>query len=244
MIIENPTRDQIKNLRGIVYLITNVLNDKIYIGVSKRSFNQRYHAVNTWYRHVDNIPLKMAIKKYGWKNFKLFFVETEIKDEDLLFQLESYYAQLFNSYAPNGYNLRKCGGPHSSPSQDCINKRSKTYKFKLIDSGEIITIFNLQKFCKDNNIHIRSMRSLVAKDIRKHLNYTNIDQDLKNLEYLYRSSNVTCSLQYNNDTPIAVIHIKQFCDARGLSYECIRRMVSEKQSKSKNHRGWHLPYVN
>lgn len=243
MIIENPSSEQIKYSKGIIYLILNLINNKIYVGLSTRSFGQRYHAVHTWFKHIDNVPLQRAISKYGINNFKLFFLETDIQTDEELFKLESYYAQLFNSYIPNGYNIRQCGGSKTPPSQTCIDKCSKTYKLKLIVSNTIITILNLQKFCRENNLNIRSMRAVVSKEIRKYFNFTHPDQNLNDLNY-YDSHGKEYIIQFECESPIHIKNLSRFCDKNNLNYSCMERLIASNGIRYKVHRGWHLPHTN
>ena len=92
---------------GHIYLITNLVNNKIYIGKTANSI------VNRWKEHVydsnsnnfSNSLLHKAIKKYGESNFKI--EELESCDDTLLNEKERYYIELYNSFflKGKGYNL-------------------------------------------------------------------------------------------------------------------------------------------
>jgi len=98
-----------------IYIITNKLNGKIYIG-------QAYHIPDRFYDHkqgygIDhNSAIDIAIKKYGQENFSFEILKECPRDE--LNYWEAYYAELFNSYAPNGYNINKCGEAFHNPVND------------------------------------------------------------------------------------------------------------------------------
>ena len=96
-----------------IYKITNILNNKIYIGQTSKTPQQR------WKRHVQdananrvNTHLASAIQKYGEDAFVVESIcQTDNQDE--LNKLEQYYIHLYDSLK-NGYNetdsINKCGG--------------------------------------------------------------------------------------------------------------------------------------
>ena len=83
-----------------IYKITNLVNNKEYIGKTERTINQR------WQEHIresqkpnPSRALYRAIQKYGIDNFICTqIIETNNPEED-----EKYYIDLYNTYK-NGYN--------------------------------------------------------------------------------------------------------------------------------------------
>ena len=67
-------------MTGYIYKITNITNNKIYIGQTCRSINLRWldHCYASKYpSHKDyECPLHRAIRKYGDKNFKVEEIDT------------------------------------------------------------------------------------------------------------------------------------------------------------------------
>lgn len=92
---------------GEVYKITNTVNSKCYIGITKHSFKKRYSYSKWWENPSINRLLKQSIDKYGIDNFKVEILE--ITDYKQLAKKEIYYIEKFNSFTPNGYNLTKGG---------------------------------------------------------------------------------------------------------------------------------------
>ena len=109
----------------IVYKITNKVNNKVYIGITKRKkgFKERYSArgegierVYNFYLQSKNrgeyynIHLFRAIAKYGFDNFE---VEEEFDKAETIKELqekEKYWIKYYNSDNPNyGYNNTKGG---------------------------------------------------------------------------------------------------------------------------------------
>lgn len=105
---------------GEIYLITNKINNKIYIGqssISKKSY------------FGGGVLIKLAIKKYGKENFEKTILQQNISSQSQLNDLEIYYINLYNSTDPKiGYNILNGGKrstfKHSELSKSKISKRS------------------------------------------------------------------------------------------------------------------------
>ena len=87
---------------GYIYKIVNDINDKMYIGQTSRSIQER------WKEHLkesnsarSNHPIYRAMRKYGNEHFSI--EEIEQVDNDLLNQREQYWIEEYNSYN-SGYN--------------------------------------------------------------------------------------------------------------------------------------------
>ena len=117
---------------GYIYKIINDINDKIYIGQTKRDLETRFYQHLSKTRHKeDHSILHKAIEKYGKDYFhieKVILVEQ--KTEKLLLEklneLEKIYIKKYNSLTPNGYNILK--GGNYSPIEHRLHP---IYKFSL-----------------------------------------------------------------------------------------------------------------
>ena len=93
-----------KKITGI-YQITNTINGKIYIGLSKncirRWYDHRSKSLNSNKQDDLDKPLYKAMKKYGLENFTFTILE-ECQEKDLPIK-EIFWIEKFNSYN-NGYN--------------------------------------------------------------------------------------------------------------------------------------------
>lgn len=98
-----------------IYIIQNKTNGKVYIGQAVNIAN-RFQDHKAGYGINHNSAIDLAIQKYGEENFS-FNVLIECPKEQLN-ELEAYYADLYNSYAPNGYNINKCGETFHNPKND------------------------------------------------------------------------------------------------------------------------------
>jgi len=82
-----------------IYKITNLINNKIYIGQT--------NGKNPYYKGGGNI-LKLAYKKYGKINFKMETIIEGNFNKLILDRLEEYYINSYNSTNSEiGYNIAK-----------------------------------------------------------------------------------------------------------------------------------------
>lgn len=87
-----------------IYKITNLINSKIYIGLTTKSYLKRFevHLKNS---ETLDYALYRAIRKYGKNNFKVEVVENCASIEELI-KRESFWIKTLDSMNPNvGYNM-------------------------------------------------------------------------------------------------------------------------------------------
>lgn len=109
----------------IIYKITNTVTNKVYIGKTVKSLDER------WKRHCTKMSacmlLHKSIKKYG----KDLFVAEVIKTCNSLEELslaEKEAIKTYNSIVPHGYNLTFGGDGGGVPSEIVKAKISKALK--------------------------------------------------------------------------------------------------------------------
>lgn len=118
-----------------LYKHTNLINGKVYIGITKQKPNRRWHN-GLGYKH--NKYFYRAIQKYGWGNFKhdilyenLSFEQANQKEMQLIVEYDS-------TNCDNGYNIH-CGGDsrkgqnmpkgYDSPKHKVVEQYDKDGKF-------------------------------------------------------------------------------------------------------------------
>lgn len=114
----------------IVYKVTNLLTDKIYIGCTEKSLNSRRssHLGNSksskdsHYHHY----FKSVIREFGIENFKWEIVE-EIGSREEMYVREKFWIKELNTIYPSGYNQTE-GGIGGKPCEEVSNKISDTLK--------------------------------------------------------------------------------------------------------------------
>lgn len=107
-----------------VYYHKNLINNKYYIGITKRDLYER------WGTNGCNYNSQMfgyAIKKYGWNNFEHCLLFDNLSEKEAQ-DKEIEMIKKYNSLVPNGYNLTK-GGENSPCDIVCI----ETYEIITFD---------------------------------------------------------------------------------------------------------------
>lgn len=151
---------------GIIYIITNKLNNKVYIGQTTQSLKNR------WYRHCQkkslskeesNMAIKRAILKYGKENFTIKVLE--ICNPSILDERERFYISKYNSYK-EGYN-GTIGGQDGK----------KPLKLKEELHGEIINLYksnlSLQKIAEKYNVDKATISHILRINHVQIRRYTN-----------------------------------------------------------------------
>ena len=106
---------------GIIYLVTCRVTGKHYVGQTVGPLWRRWKQHKGHHSGPHNRVLYAAIKKYGADAFSV----VELDQVDLLANLnarELYWSQVYNSIAPNGYNLR-AGNGHAIEVSDMTRAR-------------------------------------------------------------------------------------------------------------------------
>lgn len=123
-------------MKSGIYKITNLLNDKFYIG-STCNFKDRKSKHKN---RKSNTIISRAIQKYGWDNFKFEIIE--YCDVDKLIERESYYFELLQPFKENnGYNILR--NPIKNGWVDA--KHTEESKMKMSESRKGIIPWNKGK---------------------------------------------------------------------------------------------------
>lgn len=104
---------EIKDPYGFIYIITNLINGKRYIG--QRKFDDK----QMWKYYLGSgVALKNAKKKYGSKNFKKEIIYVAYSKQELD-KVEIEYIKLFNAIESTDYYNIAPGGEGFCPKQKC-----------------------------------------------------------------------------------------------------------------------------
>lgn len=149
---------------GYIYKITNITNNKIYIGKTSRSLNIRWNEHKKESLYSDR-PLYKAIRKYGLDAFKISLIE-EVS-EDKINEREQYWISYFDTYN-NGYNCTIGGEGQPKYDYQCI--------IELYEQGytcnQIAKILGCSKdtisdILRSQNIEIKTGGEIIKQRIRK-----------------------------------------------------------------------------
>jgi group I intron endonuclease len=106
----------------IIYLITNKLNGKIYVGQTVQSLEER------WYGHCHQkctFPIDRAIRKHSPENFTREVIAHANTQEELDY-LETYFIIIYDAQNPEvGYNLADGGQRGARGYKWTIEQRQK-----------------------------------------------------------------------------------------------------------------------
>lgn len=124
-----------------IYKITNLINQKIYIGYTKHTAQYRFQQHWQGRNEKDGSLLHKALKKFGKNNFSVETVERISEDEWA--EKEQYYIEFYNSLVPNGYNI--IPGGNKPPLKD----REKNPKAKLTNEKILELYSDLESYDLD-----------------------------------------------------------------------------------------------
>jgi group I intron endonuclease len=163
---------------GEIYLITNKVNGKQYVGqavcYSGKLKKQKHGTYGRWKMHVrnalnnvrDSLLLDRAIRKYGEDNFLVEDILTcylDVIDSQEISKISQY-----NTLHPNGYNIRN-GGNHGG-------KHAESTKEKIGNAhlGRIVKENTREKISKTSKY--RNISEENKKSIEEALKLLNMDE--------------------------------------------------------------------
>lgn len=164
---------------GKIYLISNDVNNKLYVGQTIQSLNKRFNG-HCCYSKSDrsvNMYIKRAIHKYGRDKFHITLIEECPVSK--LNSREQYWISFYDSYN-TGYNLTKGGQDSNYASLHRLEDTIDTLKFSEYIKEfkplaiEVAThfgiskgsVYNLIKRLNDPNLVLSSYNPRKAKSIK------------------------------------------------------------------------------
>lgn len=157
-----------------LYQITNTVNGKSYIGITKLSITER------WNVHISNsrkpkYPLHHAIAKYGYNSFTINILE-ENQDRKVISGLEEPTIQRLRTHvSKHGYNVAKGGyggdlGPESTAKRiETIKNYSPERKAK---HQEKLRLRNLGKTKENDAGRLSQSEKIKGNSFRKNIPHT------------------------------------------------------------------------
>ena len=108
-----------------IYKLTNIINDKLYVGYTK-NLKRRWSLHKSKAKENPKTLIGRAIHKYGSDNFTMSVLEE--CDETIVSQRETFWISELRVTAPEiGYNITKGGEGgdtfRNNPNQDEIRKK-------------------------------------------------------------------------------------------------------------------------
>lgn len=172
-----------------IYKITNLINNKSYIGQSVDIKNRWRNHIRVFKNKEDkkyNYPLYSAFRKYGIENFDFEILE-EVAPDDLD-KKEIYYIEKYNTFH-NGYNQTSGGStPHGEEIGTSIYKEKDIIEIrKMYRDGKSFKEA-VEKF---PNINYHSLKSIWKGNSWAHImKEIYFDEEVKNRQKENKSKNV------------------------------------------------------
>lgn len=129
----------------IIYKITNDINNKVYVGQTRRSLRTRWKGHLKDAERGSNYAIHCAIRKYGAEHFHIEQIDIAAS----LYELdckEDYWITTLNTLAPNGYNLKQ-GGKTGRFTEDVLRRKhdalyrkpsGRSKAIECIETGEVM----------------------------------------------------------------------------------------------------------
>lgn len=155
---------------GIIYVITNNINNKVYVGQTWQSMNNRFSQHK---RDGKCLKLHRAFEKYGKNNFKISLC-TIAHSQEVLDYWECFFIKKYDSIK-NGYNIREGGskGKLSPISKRKISKalqgntNSKDRKLSTIHKNRISKSNKGKKLTKTHRENLSKSHFKIPKEDQK-----------------------------------------------------------------------------
>jgi len=225
-----------------VYRITNILNDKTYIGYTGLELMERFrchkNSIKSEQARSSGMIIVHAMKKYGPENFIIEEISSfETKDEATDFEIE-----MISKYNPE-YNIHpggKGGAMYGDMNPMYGKKQSEEWKKLKSDSMRGI---NNPMYGKTHTEEIKSLLSEMKtgtipwnKDKKNVYSKETLDKmSLPKSEEHKEKLRKTYTFVNPNGEIVTFTGLTSFCDENGLSAGLMSQVYS---GKIKQHRNW------
>jgi len=146
-------------MAGTIYLVTNNLNGKQYVGQTVMLDNRVGHGK----------MVKQAYKKHGKQNFEYQAIKRKIADANTMNYLERFWIETAGSRIPNGYNIEH-GGRRDERIADetraLMSAKSKGNKYRLGTKQSPETRALMSEMRKDPSPELRQKWSDARKGFK------------------------------------------------------------------------------
>jgi group I intron endonuclease len=238
---------------GVVYFIHNLVNDGVYIGITrsysikKRWSNHRWRLVNNIH---ENPHLQRAWSKHGTDAFEFVVIE-EHDTQEALDTAERFYIGYLRSIGARVYNQKDGGGfggrlsaesrakigdrhrgkPKSAETRQRMSDASRGKKKPPMTEAHRTKIGNASRE-RQNDPAYREWR-------RETTGWRSItsDQIERRVETRIRNAGITYYLVAPDGTEYIVTNLTKFCQEHGLNKSSIKKLFNG-PNRVRQYRGW------
>lgn len=214
----------------IIYLLTNNVNSKVYVGVTNNYTKRMREHKGTY----NNYLISKAIKKHGWNNFNSqILLETE--DAEYAYRVaESSFIQQYQSNNPKkGYNLTE-GGQGTLGFSPTTKSRQKMREKKL---GKKLTPEHIQKISQSalGRTFTKETKTKISIKLKGNKNFQGktFTNEIKQILSEHKAKD--WQLLSPNGKIINIHNMRKFCIDNNLHHSAITRVLQGKQS---HHKQW------
>lgn len=231
---------------GYIYVITNIKNNKKYIGQTTKSVKARWKQhLNNAINNRDNFHFHRAIKKYGKENFTVNILGEY--NNSILNKMEEFYIWLYSTYL-HGYNMTYGGEGKKNKMSEIQRRKNKEINMK--NAHKVYWVekemwFNSINECsKFTNIDVSSI-SRCIRGIRLTANgqhFSIEEQTIDNIELnrkLYNPIRKVKCVELNKIFNTMQDGAKYFNDNCRHGYQKIKRAIDNNNV----YMGYHWQYV-
>lgn len=241
---------------GVIYLITNEINGKKYVGqavsysgVRKWGSQRRRdsHVKNALNQKFECRLLENAINKYGPDNFSVIdIIECGVEE---LNDYEQYYIEQYQTLAPNGYNLMTGGAngrKHSEETKKLMSETRTGKKHSQITKEKIGIAHKNKEVTEETkeNIGKTSKYRNMSED-----NKNRLQSALKNINLQDLPMYICLSVDKRNNRNVDVIRVrvpgfsqKQFSQKNMSLEEKIQKAIEYKNIILNGDRSWEISH--
>jgi group I intron endonuclease len=210
-----------------IYLITNTINGKKYVGQTIHSIEKRWegHCATAREAKTSCMLIVRAIKKYTPDNFQISMLE-ECTSREHMDEREAHWIKELNTLDPHGYNLTiGGGGVKLTPEANVARGLSLRGKQRTPEQRE--TLSKAHSHCKTPSA---SVEALKAKQNKPGQGPSRAALQLSYERFTYTMRNP-------EGETVVFRNLKDFCSTQQISY---KMMVALACGERKSYRGWTL----
>lgn len=243
-------------------MITNVLNNKQYIGQTSQPLDKR------WAGHIrcaassqhTKMLIARAIRKYGKSNFRIEILTefTETTPQNIVDKVEVRYIDNYNTCKPNGYNLAKGGKTirHADTYKKKISKSHKRYWNSLTaeerqtkldkmrtERNKVGTNWTpegmerkrqywVERWSNDEEYRNKTTERLNKMRVSAHTP----EAQVKRSKALVLSKNKTYIITAPDGTVTTTQFLTKYCKERGLDPSAINKIIKGKITQHKGYK--------
>ncbi len=192
-------KDIMDSKKWLVYMHTNIINGKKYIGITSRT--NPNHRWSNGHGYKENTHFRSAINKYGWENFSHDILLSGLSKEEANAKEKFFIKEWNTQNSEHGYNMTEGGdgSPGCHPSEETRKKLSELRKRENLSEETLLRRSQGLRGRKFSEEHKKKIGIANSKAV---LMYS------KNMKLICKYNSIT---QAEKETGISHTHISQCC---------------------------------